>query len=265
MKQPPRRLAGGAAPDAVLARFPKIRPPLPPEIQAIYARHYQSNREGDTAAASLSQKMEAWMHRRVAEDVAAPGAADGKSTLEIGAGTLNQLPYEPAVRHYDIVEPFAQLYQDSARLGRIGKIYARLDQVPPHARYQRITSIAVLEHLCDLPRDVARAALLLTEDGVFRVSIPSEGCWPWTLGWRLTTGLEFRLRHGADYGLLMRHEHVNTADEIEAVLACFFGQTDCRVFGLSRALSLYRYYECRGPKQEKCRAFLHAAGEQPQA
>ena len=243
--------------NVVLQRFPKARPPLPAEIAAIYAQHYQSNREGGTAAASLSQRMEAWMHRQVAQDVLRPADAN-KTTLEIGAGTLNQLPYEPQVRHYDIVEPFAQLYQASADLGRIHRIFGSLDDVPADARYQLITSVAVLEHICDLPRLVARAALLLAGDGVFRASIPNEGRWPWTLGWKLTTGLEFRLKYGVDYGLLMRHEHVNTADEIESVLSYLFERVTAKAFGLSRGLSLYRYYQCHAPRLERCAALLDA-------
>lgn len=239
-------------------QFPKTRPPLPPQIEAIYSRQYKANREGDTAAASLSQRMEAWLHRRVAADVA-DAAGPARSTLELGAGTLNQLPYEAAARPYDIVEPFTSLYQGSPLLARVRDVYADIADVPADRRYDRITSVAVLEHICNLPQVVARSGLMLAEGGVFRASVPSEGTWLWTLGWKLTTGLEFRLRHGLDYGLLMKHEHVNTADEIESVLRHFFARVDCRVFGLSRSTSLYRYYECRLPQAGRCRAQLPPA------
>jgi len=245
----------------VLQRFPKQRPPLPEAIRAIYARQYASNRQGGTAAASLAQRVESWLHRQVAADVTggrSVDAADGRGadavTLELGAGTLNQLPWEPSVRTYDIVEPLDFLYRDSPLLPRVRHVFADIAQVPAAHRYHRITSVATLEHVCDLPRLVGRCGLLLAEGGVFRASVPSEGTWLWTLGWKLTTGLEFRLRHGLDYGDLMRHEHVNTADEIEAVLDHCFGSLRCRVFGLSRAHSLYRYYECRAPRLDRCAA-----------
>ncbi|MCB0026476.1 MAG: hypothetical protein KDE28_01130, partial [Anaerolineales bacterium] len=80
--------------------FPKQRPPLPPAYQALYTAHYKSNRQGQTAASSLAQRMEGWLHRQVARDVAG-SVAPGKTTLELGAGTLNQLPYEPAGPAYD--------------------------------------------------------------------------------------------------------------------------------------------------------------------
>ena len=86
--------------------------------------------------------MEGWLHRPVARDVARHvgdgGAGDvvlRKTTLEIGAGTLNQLPYEPAGPACDIVEPFAALYEGSPHLHRICHIYADIAAVPPDHRY----------------------------------------------------------------------------------------------------------------------------------
>ncbi len=232
-------------------QFPKVRPPLPQAIADIYATHYKQNREGGTAAASLAQRLESWLHRQVASDVQNGDAV--RSTLEIGAGTLNQLAYEPVRGSYDIVEPFRSLFEGSPLLARIRHSYADLAEVPGDHRFDRITSIAAFEHILDLPRTVARAGLLLAEGGSLRVAIPSEGTLLWTLGWKLTTGLEFRLKHGLDYGDLMRHEHVNTAAEIEEVLRHFFGRVVRRVFGVSRALSLYQFYECREPDVARCR------------
>jgi SAM-dependent methyltransferase len=243
----------------VFERYPKVRPPLPPAIARLYAEQYKANRQGRSTASSLAQRMEAWLHHQVAADVAGP-EGEGKATLELGAGTLNQLPYEPRVRRYDIVEPFAELFRDSPHLARVSRVHADIGEVAADARYDRITSVATLEHLCDLPAVIARCGLLLAPGGVLRASVPSEGTWLWTLGWKLTTGLEFRLRHGLDYGDLMRHEHVNTADEIEEVLRHFLDEVRCRVFGLSRGTSLYRYYECRVPRLEACRRYLAADG-----
>ncbi len=245
---------GGPVRNPVLDAFPKQRPALPPEIAKIHAAHYKANREGRTAASSMAQRAESWLHRQVASDVAGfEGSA--KATLELGAGTLNQLRYEPFVRTYDIVEPFTELYADAPDLGRVRNIYQDISEVPVDRRYDRITSVATLEHVCNLPEVIARSGLLLADGGVFRASVPSEGTWLWTLGWKLTTGLEFRLRHGLDYGSLMRHEHVNTAAEIEQVLAHFFDDIRCKVFGLSKGISLYRYYECRHSVLANCRDF----------
>ena len=233
--------------EAVLARFPKSRPPLPPELQAIYTRQYKENRAGATPAASASQRLERWLHRQVAADV-----ADGrpKPTLEIGAGTLNQLNFEPANPAYDIVEPFEELFRDSPLKDRVRRVFADVREAPATPAYARITSVAALEHICDLPAVLARASRLLADDGVLRTAIPSEGGFLWKLGWMCTTGLEFRLRHGLDYGLMMAHEHVNDALEIETLLRALFEDVRIKSFGLGRQLSLYRFLAAQRPRLE---------------
>ena len=239
----------------MFTNFPKVRPLLPREIQEIYAEHYRMNREGATWASSWAQLMESWMHRQVAQDVMEASASE-KRTLELGAGTLNQLPYESFVQTYDIVEPFTQLYENSLHFPRVRRVFSDVSEVPEDFCYDRITSIATLEHICNLPEVVARSALLLAKGGVFRASIPSEGTPLWTVGWKMTTGREFSRKYGLDYGLLMRHEHVNTAKEIEEVLRFFFPIVKMKLFGISRSLSLYRYYECYLPQREKCYNYL---------
>jgi len=239
--------------EALLARFPKTRPQLSPELAAIYVRQYQENRSGETTAASLSQRLEAWMHRQVAADVAKGGA---KPTLEIGAGTLNQLAYEPQGAAYDIVEPFSELFAASPLRTRVRDVFADMAEVPAERRYARITSVAALEHICDLPRVLARAALMLEPGGSLRSAIPSEGGLLWRLGWSLTTGLEFRLRHGLDYGELMAHEHVNSAVEIETLIRALFDDVRIRSFGVGRQLSLYRFVEAREPTLGAAEAWL---------
>ena len=76
---------------SVLDKFPKKRIELPEAFQKIYNQHYLSNREGKYKTTSLSQKLESWMHKKVAEDVVK--SKEQFSTLEIGAGNLNQLKY----------------------------------------------------------------------------------------------------------------------------------------------------------------------------
>lgn len=243
---------------AVFENYPKKRPPLSPNLASIYASHYRANRDGDTAATSVAQRLEKWLHRQVAADIAGPKTTD-KSTLELGAGTLNQLSFEPDSDSYDIVEPFTSLFADSPKRSGIRNVYKDISEVPDNQRYDRITSCAVLEHVCDLPQVVAKSGLLLNPMGTFRAAIPAEGTILWTLAWKLTTGLEFRLKYGLDYGELMRHEHVNTADEIEQMLRWFFKQVRRRVFGISAGLSLYRFYECRAPNEARCREFVTVA------
>ena len=238
-------------PDAahILSSFPKVRPELPEAYRGIYAEHYRRNREGLSPASSLSQKMEAWMHRRVADDAATRKTPS--RTLEIGAGNLNHVEYEPVREIYDVVEEITELPAKSPRKHRIRHAYRTVDEIQ-NEKYDRIVSIAVFEHFCDLPVTVAKCGLLLDTGGQMRIGIPSEGTILWRIGWGLTTGLEFRARHGLNYGVLMRHEHVNTAKEIEDVLRFFFKKVRRAVFGLMPAISFYQYFECSEPDISRC-------------
>lgn len=238
--------------EKILGRYPKIRKSLPEAYQKIYEKHYLINRGGKSATTWLSQKMEGWLHRQVARDVL-HGAGE-VSTLELGAGTLNQLEYEPMRGPYDIVEPFRVLFQDAPGLKRVRNVFDDIDQVK-NTEFDRITSVAVLEHIEDLPAMVAKAVLLMDRQGCFRAAIPNEGTLLWWMGTQFT-GFEFKKKYGLPYSRLMEYEHVNKAYEIEAVLKEFFERVECRVFGLSRAVAFYRFYDCGAPRVSHAREFL---------
>src|ERR1041385_5063291 len=230
-----------------LTGFPKIRPTLPPEYEKFYLQHIQENRHGQSPASRLSTGLEGWMHRRIARD-----ARDGLSTLEIGAGTLNHLRYEPSQPAYDIIEPAHYQFAGSPFLSRVRNIYNDINEVPPDTRYDRIISIATFEHICNLPEVVANSGLLLKPGGALRAAIPAEGGPLWKLGWKLTTGWEFKRRYGLDYEVIMRAEHVNNWKEVAGVLNYFFQRVEFSALGLTRALSVYQVYICRDPDMAKC-------------
>jgi SAM-dependent methyltransferase len=234
--------------------FPKIRPTLPPEYQKIYLQHIQENRHGQSPASRMSTALEGWMHRRIAGD--ARESNQGLATLEIGAGTLNHLRYESHNASYDIVEPARYLFAGSQCLDLVRTIYDDIREVRPDTRYDRIISIASFEHICNLPEVVARCGLLLKPGGQLRAAIPAEGGPLWRLGWKLTTGWEFKRRHGLDYGVIMRAEHVNTWKEVADVLNYFFQSVEFSYFGLSREFSFYQVYICREPNQITCSDYL---------
>ncbi len=236
----------------MLENYPKTRTELTPDYLKIYTEHYKNNRTGKTTGASLAQRMEAWMHRKVAEDVK---NNNDKSTLEIGAGTLNQLQYE-IPKLYDIIEPFSELYENSEYRNHVRNIYDDIEEISNTIKYDRIISIATFEHILDLPKVVAKSAILLKENGVLRIAIPNEGTILWKLGWKFTTGIEFKLKYGLDYGELMRHEHVNTADEIEKVLFHFFKKCSYSCFGLGKKIAFYRFYECSEPDIKLAEKYL---------
>ncbi len=178
--------------------------------------------------------------------------------MELGAGTLNHLCYENDYKLYDIIEPFSDLWKNSPIRDQVSGIYSDISEIPSVTRYDQILSIAVLEHLTDLPRTVAQCALLLAEGGEFRAGIPTEGGILWGAAWRLTTGISFRMRTGLSYGAIMRHEHVNRADEILTVVRYLFHTVEFRRFPLpSKHLSFYTVLLARQPHLERCTNLAH--------
>ena len=231
----------------LLTRFPKIRPPLPESHRQRYVSDYRQNRQGQAGVARFVAGLEAWMHRSIA------GVA-GARILEVGAGTLNHLPFEPAPERYDVIEPFHELWADSPRRAQVNRFYER---------YDKIVSIAVLEHLTDLPDVVVNCARRLVPGGTFAAGFPSEGGLAWYTAWRFGTGTVYRLRAGLSYAPLMRHEHVNGAREIESVARRFFHSVDVRRFPLPLfQASLYSVLTAREPDLRACGQWIQARSRQ---
>lgn len=107
----------------LLKTYPRKRKSLPQQYKDIYAQHYAENRKGKTKVSNLSRKMEYWMHRKIAES-----SARNQRTLEIGAGTLNQLDFEQTDL-YDIVEPYKELFQNSPSLKYVRNIYSDISEI----------------------------------------------------------------------------------------------------------------------------------------
>ncbi len=235
----------------LLASYPRQRLALSPAHQAIFEAEYRRNRSGQSGLMAITARLESWMHRGVAR-----GAA-GERLLDLGAGTLNHVPYELDVAVYDAVEPWQSLWQDSPNLAAVNHLYNDLAAIHEGSEYDRIVSVAVLEHLTDLPSIMARCGLLLAPAGRFLAGIPSEGGLLWGMAWRLTTGIAYRLRHGIDYGTVMRHEHVNDAAEIRAVVGYFFQDVTERRFPLPLFhLSFYTLLEASHPNLDRCADWL---------
>lgn len=226
-----------------LTKFPNSRPALTEEYQKIYISEILINR-GDKGGwfYKLLGQLEGWMHRQVSK----PGRP--ARILEIGAGTLNHVEQEPAAISYDIVEPTEELYEHSPLKQKVRTRYADISELSDTAIYDRVITIAAMEHVEELPYCIARSALAIEPNGTLQVAIPSEGGFLWGASWRFTTGLLFRLRTGLSYKPLMRYEHINTANEIISVIECFYGTTKIKRFPTPfKHLSFYTYIEASDP------------------
>lgn len=236
--------------DEVISRFPKSRIPLPDAYQKIYEQHYSENRKAATKASKATAFMERWCHRQVAKT---SGYVKNGATLEIGAGTLNQFNFEKKAGIYDIVEPYSFLFQNSPFLKLVDNIYDDISLIPLEKEYDRIISIASFEHILDLPDVIGRCGLLLKEGGIMSVSIPNEGRFLWKFAYSNTSGKEFFRRFGLKYDVIMHYEHVNTADEIEAIIKYFFQDVSINLCGIGKNFSFYRNYLCRKPDISRCK------------
>lgn len=235
--------------DEILGRFPKVREPLPEAYQKIYAQHYSENRNAATKASKATALMERWCHKQAAKT---SRYVEKGSTLEIGAGTLNQFKYERKTGEYDIVEPYSALFEHSPYLKFVDEVYDDISLIPLGKKYDRIISIATFEHILDLPNVIRHCGLLLKDDGFLSVSIPNEGRFLWKFAYQNTSGREFHRRFGLDYDVIMCYEHVNTADEIEALIKNYFQSVSASFFGIGKDWSFYRNYFCRKPDVLKC-------------
>lgn len=237
--------------EELILTYPRSRAPLSYKVAEIFDSEYRDNLKGKRMTQAMSKNLESWMHRAVAS-----GFRRG-ATLELGAGTLNHPAYEQGHEAYDIVEPRSYLYEDSIYLPKVRQSFNDISEIPRGSTYDRIISIAVLEHVTNLPDYIARCGLLLRPDGLMQAGIPSEGGLLWGLAWRLSTGLAFRLRTGCDYGEIMRHEHVSTVDEILQLVRFFFEQVTITRFPLPfKHLSLYTYLSARSPVHSRCGKYL---------
>jgi hypothetical protein len=175
--------------------------------------------------------------------------------LEIGAGTLNHVPFESQYSAYDIVEPCDSFYENSVLLKNIDTIYSDVLEINEDNQYDKIVSIATFEHVLNLPQILAKTGLLLAGGGRLCFSIPNEGTILWKLGYALTTGIEFRIKYGLDYSVIMNNEHVNMAREIREIAEYFYKSVNTRCFGFNSRLALYQYCECGSPFLERCKHY----------
>ena len=220
-------------------KFPKKRITLSDEYLKIYTEHYIANRGGIGLTNFLGQKMESWMHRKASNKI-------GCDILELGAGNLNHVEHEKSFINYDIIEPFKDLYQNSPHIKKIRNIFSSTSDV--NLKYDKIISIATLEHLTSLPNEIELCKNLLKPNGIFQIGIPCEGEFAFKFGSFLMSGVSFKLKYNLDYKKIMEYEHINSLDEIMTIVEYNFKIINfCRspfIFPIKN-LSFYAFIECK--------------------
>lgn len=233
--------------ETILNNYPKKRPRLNRKLKKIYKTIYSQNRSGVGLLNKISSSMESWMHRVIEKRILKKKII---KTLEIGAGNLNHLGFVKKKQIYDVVEPYDWLYKNSKNKSKINNFFNNLSKVPKKNKYDRIISIATLEHVTDLPYLLKKSKFLLKKNGIFQAAIPCEGELSWYLAWRFGTGLGFWLKHKVDYSILMKHEHVNNLNEISSLIEFYFNnikihRSPMPFFLKKKHTSFYAYLEAK--------------------
>jgi hypothetical protein len=203
----------------LLKKYPKKRPSLNDKLKKIFDNEYKKNRSN-----SLSQISESWLHYSI------KGRKNtSNNTLEIGAGSLNHIPYEKysCDKKYDVIEPKKFLYEDSPNKKHVNNFYKNFTETPDNY-YDRIISCAVLEHLEDLPNFLYLSSFKLKENGYHSHSVPCEGYPVWNITWYFFNAIPFKLRTGQNFKDIQKHEHLNTFDEILALINFFYKKVEIK-------------------------------------
>lgn len=214
---------------------------LPKKYEKIYQEFYINYSQANTFFRKLSLFVEKWYHLKAFSSKSNP-----HSILELGAGNLNHVKFEKNFKLYDVIEPKEYLIKASDPLDRkkVTEIYRDIIEIPKNKLYDKIISIAVLEHIENLDFVLLKVADKLHPKGKFIVEIPAEGEFLWWLGWRITTGVGFWLKYNLDYGVIMRYEHINKASKIINSLKKYFKIINVQSFPFNiKNLRLYIHIE----------------------
>jgi hypothetical protein len=234
-------------------QYPKKRIPLPDAYSVIHEEEYLVNRTSNNAANGIARKLEGWMHAKIAADA----FKDNEVLLELGAGNLNHMPWEKRYADYDVVEPFQKLLETSKNLLSVRNTYAGLSDVPKEIIYDRVISVAVLEHMLDLPMELALSGMHLKKNGLLCAGVPSEGGWLWKMAWKYGTGIAYKRRTGLDYAVVMQHEHVNNVSDIISCVRYFFKDITIKRFPMPGGnLSLYTAIRASDVDRRRCEDFI---------
>ena len=206
--------------ESIIKKFPKTRPDLSKKIQKIYNQIYQENRSDIGTINKIKTYIESWEHKQVEKN---SKKINSSKCLEIGAGNLNHFKYVNKKEIYDIVEPFKFLYEGNNNLEKINNIFSSISDINNEETYDRIFSINVLEHITNLPEVIIKSKKILKKNGIFQAAIPCEGEFAWWCSWKFGTGIPFWLKYKTNYEEMMRHEHVNSYDEITKLVNYYFG------------------------------------------
>ena len=219
---------------------------LPSQYLKIYQQVYKDYASSKGPLRTLTHFIESWYHKKVGQVL----VKDNQRILEIGCGSLNHVKYENNFSSYDVVEPQYYLLENSSPIDQafIQNKFQDLHSLPTTNKYDKIISIACLEHVLNLEEHLYKVKFHLSPDGKFVAAIPAEGEFMWWLCWRISTGVAFWLKYRLDYGVIMRYEHINSAEKISCLLRSSFQNVEQLSFPFRlKHFRIYLFFKCSNP------------------
>jgi SAM-dependent methyltransferase len=156
--------------------------------------------------------------------------ASSFKTLEIGAGIGAHLAFEDLSRQdYHCIE-LRQNMADAIneRFPGVTAIVGDCQKDLPYgdATFDRVVVVHVLEHLPDLPGCLDEVKRVLKPGGIFSVVLPCDPGLAYEVARKISAERIFKKRYGLPYGWLIRREHINSPQEILALLDERFEEKD---------------------------------------
>jgi len=216
-------------------KWPKILPPLSPEMQRVSDAFMRQWHE-ELAGRSRYGLIERFNHQFPVKH-SRPGF---RTTLEIGAGLGEHLDHERLTPEQEASYYANEFRPNMAaeierRHPRVKVVIGDCQQTLPMADgfFDRAIAVHVLEHLPNLPAAIREIYRLLHRDrGQFLVVIPCEGSPAYLLARRLSAQRVFERTYKMPYDLIIKREHINLPAEILAELDPYFVVQRRRFFPL---------------------------------
>ncbi len=204
------------------SRWPKVLPPLEPELARINDDFMRYWHEVFPSRFGIADR---WGHRYAV----AQAPSRFLRTLEVGAGIGEHLAFETldAEQERDYValelrETMAERIRERfPRVQvRVGDVQKRLEF--PDGHFDRIVAVHVLEHLPDLPAALRELRRVCASDATLSVVIPCEGSLATACARRISAQRIYERRYGRPYRHFIEREHLNRPWEVIEELAPHF-------------------------------------------
>lgn len=192
-----------------------------------YRERFADVYDGSNYASPLQSMVMRASHRLVEKQFDETARFD--RVLEIGAGTGEHLPFvRHQFEHYVLTDldpktlEVAKKKLAGVREGKLSfEVQAGNTLDYPDNAFDRVVAVHVLEHIYQPHLVIKELCRVLRRGGVLSILIPTDPGFAWRLGRRLGPRKN-ALAQGIAYDYVMAREHVNSCNNLVAILRHYF-------------------------------------------